>query len=916
VTEFVQFVVLGLGLGAIYTLLSQGVVMIFRGSGVVNFAQGAFALAGAAAFVQIRSAGGALWLALAAATAAGAALGLVTQGVVLHRLRNSAPITKVMATLGILVILQSAGLLKYQSQLEVVPQFLPQNTLEVAGVTMPADRLILFGLAVGITAALWYLQSRTRVGLATRAAAENELAASTLAWSPSALALGNWACGGALAGLSGALIVPITGLIVPNLSLLIVPALAAALLGGLSSPWITLAGAMGIGIAQSLLTRYVTLTGAGDAFPFLVIIVLLVVTGQSLPLRHHLTERLPRIGSGRVRAPAVVAWIAVTSILIEAVFSNNWLAAVTASFSASIVLLSIVVLTGYAGQISLAQYTMAGLGAWIAGRLVATQGVPFSVALVLGVVIAVPIGLLFALPALRTRGVNLAVVTLGLAVAVDSLIFQNVDYTGGITGTMVGSPRFLGMAIDSDSHPQRYALFTLILLVAVCLLVANIRSGRVGRRLIAIRENERAAASLGISVVRAKLLAFGVAAGIAALGGILIGFDSTSIIYTSFEPFQSIYALTYVVIGGIGFVGGALVGSTLSPGGLATITDGLFSGIENYLALIGGVIVVISLMLNPNGVMAALTDLRARVVARFGGRPRARWLSWRMRVPWSARSQREAVERDLSTPGVARKQDPKALQIRGLTVRYGGVTAVDDVSFDVCPGEIVGLIGPNGAGKTSVIDAVTGFAPLRGEVTLGNVALGRRSATRRSQLGIARSWQSLELFEDVTVRENLQIASEGATASAWSILRSLLWPQRVPLTAAARSAIHQFDLSDDLERRPGDLPYGRRRLLGIARAVALDPTVLLLDEPASGLTRQESDELARLLRELAKSRDIGILLVEHDVEMVMSLCDRVIVLNFGQKIAEGAPGPVRHDPEVIAAYLGQTHEAEEQHALD
>jgi ABC-type branched-subunit amino acid transport system ATPase component len=243
------------------------------------------------------------------------------------------------------------------------------------------------------------------------------------------------------------------------------------------------------------------------------------------------------------------------------------------------------------------------------------------------------------------------------------------------------------------------------------------------------------------------------------------------------------------------------------------------------------------------------------------------------------------------------------IQVSKIRKAYGKTVAVDEVSFEVEEGEIFGLIGPNGAGKTTAIDAITGFVrPAAGEVLLDERSIVRWPVHRRARAGVSRSFQSLELFEDLTVLENVRTASDPRDRLAG--LTGLAWPADPPLHSAAVAAIVDFDLSADLHRKASDLPFGRRRLVGIARAVATEPSVLLLDEPAAGLSDTESRELARLVRRLADDWGIAILLVEHDMSFVMGVSDELVVLDFGRVIGRGSPESIRAAPAVIAAYLG------------
>jgi sulfate-transporting ATPase len=246
---------------------------------------------------------------------------------------------------------------------------------------------------------------------------------------------------------------------------------------------------------------------------------------------------------------------------------------------------------------------------------------------------------------------------------------------------------------------------------------------------------------------------------------------------------------------------------------------------------------------------------------------------------------------------------PIPLVVRGLDVRFGGVRALAGVDLELAPGQILGLIGPNGAGKTTLIDAVSGLVPARAhELRLGSTSLTGLSPHRRAGLGLSRTFQAVELFSDLTVRENLLVAAEPPGPGSW--LTAYVLPRGDALPPGAHAAVEMLDLADELEQLPDELPLAKRRLAAVARSVVRWPSVLMLDEPASGLTRQEADRLGATLRRVAADCGIGILLVEHDVELVMSCADQVVAIDFGAKIAQGPPAQVRNDPEVRRAYLG------------
>ncbi|NKQ56131.1 ATP-binding cassette domain-containing protein [Amycolatopsis sp. K13G38] len=882
--DFLKFALLGLGSGGAYALLASGAVVIYRGSGVVNFAQGSFALVGAYTYYELHGRT-ATWVAVAAAVVLAAVFGLATQELIMWRMRASSPLARIVATLAIVVVISQIAVLRFGDTLRFVDGFLPNGSVQVnSAVIIPAGGLWLFGIAAVLTVGLWAFYRYSKFGLATSAVAENQEALACLGRSPRSVARINWTIGAGLAGLAGVLLVPITGLDQAVVALVIIPALSAALVGGFVSFPLTLLGAAVIGILESETTHWITSPpGLNVAVPFAVILFILLVRGKALPLRSFRADRLPSVGSGRISPTWVMVGLVVTVGSLY-LFDNTWSQAVTASATAALIGLSLVVVTGYAGQISLAQYAFAGIGGFIASRLTAAAGVPFPWSIVLGVLATVPVGMIFALPAVRARGVNLAVATLGGAVVIESVVLSNTDWTGGVQGTQLPSRVLFGLDVDYIDDPPRYAALCAVVVCLAALVVANVRRGQSGRRLLAVRDNERAAASLGISVVGAKTYAFGIGAGLAALGGGLAAFQFSSVDFTTYAPLTDVNFLMYAVIGGLAYNLGGITAGFLVLGGLVQVIIGYFVDITHTWDLILGILLLIQLTFTPDGIVRHQIDVITKV-RRF--------------LP---RRRRTGLAPPLATIPSYRTK-PKMLELRDVTVRYGGTTALDSVSLTVRPGEVVGLIGPNGAGKTTLIDAATGFVrPAGGRILFDGKPVDGLSVQQRAKLGLIRSWQSLELFEDMNVEENLLTASESRSMSVY--LSDLVRPRRRAHTKAGLAAIAQFSLDDSLTRQPTDLPYAVRRLVGIARSVAMAPSVLLLDEPAAGLDDKSTGELVTLIRQLAADWGMGILLVEHDVSMVMRACDTVVAIDFGRHIVTGPPEDVRSDPRVIEAYLG------------
>src|ERR1700728_1562126 len=888
-SDVFRFAILGLGAGALYAIAGVGLVLVYRGSGVVNFAQGAMGMTAAYVFFEARQQDHlpallAVLLGLLASAALGAAFHLL----VLRRMKNASMLAKIVSTLALLVVLQDATELIFGESPKIVTSMLPTAPVSIFGALIGEDRLYIFGIVIVLTVVLWAIYKFTLFGVATTAVAENPRAAASLAVSPNLIAAANWAIGAALGGLAAILLVPITSLSSDILSLMVIPILAAAVVGRFSSFPITMLAGLGIGIAQSEVTRWVSAPGWPTAVPFIFVAVVLIGRSRTIAGKGESSGRLPNLGSGHITPGLVLLGTVAAILCIWMVFPSAWVAQLQLQMIIAIILVSIVVVTGFAGQVSLVQMGFAGIGAVIAGRLYTFHSWPIELAIAGAVVAMIPICVVIGFTGVRPRGVHLAIVTLGLAYFLDAVVFGNPSFSTGL-GFFTPGPRLFGIDINGMAFPARYATVTLILLVLVGLVVANLRRGRAGRRLIAVRTNERAAAALGVSVVGAKLYAFVLGGMIAAVGGVLLAFDPILSGTIDFSGLQSVTLMQDAVFGGAGHLAGPLIGSTFVGGTLGQQVFFFLGGNASfYLSLVSGIGLLVMLPIAPDGLAALLRSRRLR-------RSTA---ALRRRLP--ARSEPGSVTAD--DPGI-RAARPEALLVENLSVHFGGTVALNDLTLQVRPGEVVGLIGPNGSGKTTAIDAITGFVtPVAGRTTLGRSRINEWGPERRVRFGLSRSFQSLELFDDLTVLENIQAACDRRDYHAY--LTNLVRPGIDQLSPRARAAIADFGLEAELGTQARHLNYAQRRLLAVARAMATGGPVLLLDEPASGLSEVETTVLSTSIRRLAATANVGVLLIEHNVDMVLRTCDRVSAPDFGILIGSGTPAEIRATPAVIAAYLG------------
>ena len=899
------FILLGLGSGALIAGLAVGVVLTFRGSGIISLAMGGYAMLAGYAFWGLTV--GQFGFRVGQAPALVIALAFVmfvvavAELVVFRPLRNSAPLAKLVASLGLLLVLQATLLIAFGTAPQNEPQFLPQHAIPMLGAVIPVNRFIIAGIVVAATLAVAALYRWTRFGLSTRAASENELSGMLSGLSPTRLALANSLLAALIAGAVGILAAAITELDTSTLPLQIVPALAAALIAGMSSPTLACFAGFGIGILYSLLNYFsgmswfptsdgIALPGVTDLLAFLLVVAAMFLRGARLPGRGHLVERrLPEVPRPR-RMLSIALPIAAACAVALVVLPYDFRQALTNSEIGTVMALSLVVITGFVGQISVVQLSLAGVTGFIISHLAVNAGIGFPLAPIAGVAAAVVLGLATAVSALRVRGVSLVVVTLAGAVAIQNFYFLNPVFGGGNTGSPVPDPHLFGLDLGSNS-PFRgldgnipspvFGWVALASALAMCVFVAYLRRGGIGQRMLAVRSNERASAAVAINARNVKLIAFGASSFVAGVAGVLYAYNFGSVSSDRFDAFTALSLIAFAYAGGITLVSGAVFAGVISTQALFPYALDKWFGLNgNYFLLFGGVILIITLLQNPEGVMGAFyrqTHRKPQITppprpARATATPHA------SRAP-----------RDLESA-------PAVLAANGVSVDFGGVHALRDVSFEVREGELVGLIGPNGAGKTTFVDAVTGFVRCSGEVSLDGRAISSLPAHKRAELGLARTWQSGELFEDLLVEENLAVAQD--RSAAWRVAFRTRTDE-----SAIEETLTLFDLSWAAKASPADLSQGHRKLVGVARALAARPRVLLLDEPAAGLDTRESEELGAHLRAVADAGQ-STLLIDHDMGLVLSICDRVVVLEFGRVIADGPPEEVRTNPRVVSAYLG------------
>ncbi|GAA4743624.1 branched-chain amino acid ABC transporter permease/ATP-binding protein [Nocardioides endophyticus] len=884
--ELLPFIVAGIATGAVLGIAGTGLVLTYKTSGIFNIGHGAVAAASAYLFYYLNverewSWG---WAVLVAVGVLCPLLGLL-MAAISARLAEQRAAMKIVATIGLVLIVQGLATIKFGYNTLRVPQFLPKGTefFEVGGVNVTYAQVTVTAISLVAVGALYLFFRLSRTGLAMRAVVNDPELVGLHGTNPQRVQRLAWIIGATFAGVSGVMIAPTSGLESVALTFLVVQAFGAAAVGAFSSIPLTYVGALVIGITASVSTKYVLevpeMAGLPSSLPFIFLIVALLVLPRrklDAPARAERPPTSPWHGPARLRLGVGV--VVVVLLGLVPMMAGNNLSYFTVGLTQAIMLLSLGLLIRTAGLVSLCHAAFAAVGAVAFAQFVSEWSLPWLPAVLLGALVVVPVAALLALPAIRLSGLFLALTTLGFGLMLEQLVYPR-SYFFTQDGLGRAMPRPSGFESDESYY---YVVLAFFVVISVAMVV--IHRSRMGRILQGLSESPLAVRTLGLNVNLTRLIVFCVAGYVAGVSGILYGSSVNFAVlgdssYTAYYSLVLVATLALMPFREPWYAVVALVAAAL-PAYLHS------DNTASWLNVLFGFFAIVTAVQGGTPQMPA--RIRGFIEARFGTAEDAAAPARSGEDPWTL-------------PAHA-----SGLEVRDLTIKYGGRTAVESVSFTAPVGQITGLIGPNGAGKTTTFNAASGLlTPSTGSVWLHGQDVTRLDAAARGRRGLGRTFQLMQLADSLTVSQNVALGVESGMAG--SNVRGQLLATRAERNATREASEHAMELcgiADLRHHRAGALSTGQRRLVELARCLSGPFDVLLLDEPSSGLDPHETERFGQTLLDVVADRGCGILLVEHDMALVLRICTEIHVLDFGRLLFSGSPSEVRTSPVVQAAYLG------------
>ncbi|HEX3796707.1 MAG TPA: branched-chain amino acid ABC transporter permease/ATP-binding protein [Acidimicrobiales bacterium] len=898
-SDLLPFIILGIVTGSVYGLTGAGLVLTYKTSGIFNFGQGSLGAVSAYVFYFLRVGHNMPWplAAVISVFVLGPVMGLGLE-LLARRLAEHGTAVRVAGMLGIVLFVESMAFIWYGSSSQLYPSFLPTRSFLIAGTNIGTDQIIIIGISVVTTGCLYLFLRFRRMGMAMRAVVDNPDLLALMATSPVKVRRWSWIIGTTFAALAGVLLGPSVTLNATILTLLVVQAFGAAAIGRFSSLPLTYVGGLAIGIAAAISTKYANniswLSGLPASLPFLVLVVALLFTAKDR-LVDRWTQRplpLPRSWHAPLRVRSIGILGAAAALATVPLFAGTRQIAFTAFLIYAILFLSLGLLVKTSGQVSLCHLGFAAVGAAAMGHLTAA-GIPWGVALLMAAITAIPVGLIVAFSAIRLSGIFLALATYGFAILLEQLFYGTNLMFGTASGSGLSIPR---PGVLSMATGRGYYYLVLGILLLTIGIIVLIQCSRFGRILLALSDSSAALETQGITTNLTKIMVFCLSASLAAVAGGLLGGLYETVNGTEFSSFSSLVIFVVLVL----VVAGDPWYAFLCAAGLTIVPTYLnFGNINNYLSSLFG-LAAIMLAYTVTRVPTVPARLRAFLGDRGGDS--------------SLRPGKASVALDMGTRSptparglVAGATPSPGLEVRNLKVSYGAINAVEDLSLKAPLGQVTGLIGPNGAGKTTTFSACSGLvAPKNGQVLLHGDPVTGLGVAARARRGLGRTFQKVQLWESLTVRENISMGAEAMMAGGrvWTQLVSRADDTR-HIDVEVAAAVERTGIATLCDLPVSQLSTGQRRLVELARCLAGPFDVLLLDEPSSGLDSTETEAFGAILADVVADGDIGILLVEHDMSLVMEVCHYIYVMDFGELIFEGTPDAVSHSDIVRTAYLGE-----------